>query len=65
MAWRNISICDECWERKCSRNGQEGRIPVRVVDAAKEQCGYCGLDNKSGIYVRDNTTGVPFPPKED
>jgi hypothetical protein len=36
-----------------------------VVDAAKEQCGYCGLDNKSGIYVRDNTTGVPFPPKED
>lgn len=65
MAWRNVPICDDCWERRCDRNGESGRIAVRVPDAEREQCGYCGLDIKSGIYVRDNTSGVPFPPKDD
>lgn len=65
MAWGNVPICKDCWDRKCDREGQSGRIPVAVVKAEKEQCGYCGTGTRSGIYVRDKLEGVPFPPKKD
>lgn len=65
MAWGNVPICNDCWERRCDRNGEPGRVPVCVAKPDREQCGYCGLDTKSGIYVRDNTSGVPFPPKNN
>lgn len=47
MSKWNHSICDRCWEKK-----EPNREPVRVVDAERELCCYCGFSHKSGIYVR-------------
>lgn len=63
--FKNIPICGLCWERRCESSHQPGRIPIRVALPNREQCGYCGEQTQSGIYVRDNVNSVPFPPKNE
>ena len=43
MSKWNHSVCDQCFEKR-----QPGREPVRVVSI----CCDCGVQHRSGIYVR-------------
>lgn len=65
MAWKSVAICGPCWTRRCEQNGEEGRVPVAVIDATTEQCAFCGESTKSGIYVRANTNSLAYPPKDE
>lgn len=55
------ACCEECWDHQ-----QPGRTPHRMGAAHRltETCCYCGVITRSGIYVRENPTSVPFPSKE-
>lgn len=43
------NICDDCWTER-----QGDRAPVRLVNAKKEICCFCGEWTTSGIHVMEN-----------
>jgi len=57
----NHSICERCWGKKCADEGEPGRVPRRIVGEYlhKEKCCFCGVVNKSGIYVRGKPEETP------
>lgn len=42
-------ICELCWHLR-----EPNRVPVRIKDAQKESCCFCGTATQSGIYVRQD-----------
>jgi hypothetical protein len=49
-------ICTHCWaERYPDREGR------RIEEARLEKCAFCGVETKSGIYIRMNPKFVRFP----
>lgn len=58
MAQWNHSMCGECWLEKHLKvhpNGDiEFRPPVRMLNAEKETCCFCGGPTRLGIYVRQD-----------
>jgi hypothetical protein len=54
MSWTH-AICGECWiQTKWPDENGEFRGPVRVMDAPKETCCFCGRKTRVGIYVRED-----------
>lgn len=47
MTFGNVTVCDECWERR-----NPGREPVRLVDPKRDVCAFCEKWTESGIRVR-------------
>ena len=43
-------MCDPCWVKR-----ELNRTPVRLVEKEREdeQCCFCGVVSRSGIYIRD------------
>lgn len=58
MSWTQ-AICWTCWTER-----HPDREAIRVVNGDPETCSYCGNETTSGIYVRDDPAGVPFPRQE-
>lgn len=65
MSWMAMPVCDPCWDARCEKRGEAGREPARIKEPEREECCDCGEVTFSGIYVRDNTDRVPFPPIEE
>ena len=54
--WMTHSICDACWQIE-----QGDREPSRFIEGQRieERCCWCGLQNRSGIYVRADADVLP------
>lgn len=50
---------------RCHAQGEPGREPVRMKGPMLERCVDCGVETKSGIYVRDRVDMVKFPPTSE
>lgn len=50
------AICDDCWDK----DNPERRSP-RKGEGNPESCCYCGKATLSGIYVRDDPSGMTHP----
>lgn len=49
-------ICTHCWPEQFP-----DRKPARINESRVEKCSFCGIETKSGIYVRMNPKRVKFP----
>ena len=48
--------CDDCWDRD-----NPDRLSPRRGQGAPEICCHCGLETRSGIYIRIDPTTVAHP----
>jgi hypothetical protein len=55
-------MCRECWDKHALLKFDWAGMPE---EGPPETCAWCGLDTRSGIYVRQDPAGVPFPRKEE
>lgn len=47
------AVCQHCWETRFG--GDPHRV---VVDTARETCCFCGIETRSGIYVREDPSNL-------
>lgn len=59
MTWDSLAVCDQCWKLR-----NPSREAHRLVLREEETCCHCGMLTTSGIYVRENTDTVAFPPRK-
>jgi len=53
-------ICRPCWDQR-----EPGADPVRIPDAPRETCAFCGKPSSAGIYTRVDPSSVPYPQDVD